>query len=96
MFSIMDYSEKLKDKRWKIKRLKILKRDRFRCKVCGYFGKKVDVHHLKYQGEPWEVEDKYLITLCRYCHRIVHMPELKDKKYELMQVGEIMKKLNDG
>lgn len=62
------YSEKLKDPKWQRKRLEILDRDDFTCQSCGSKDKTVHVHHKKYQGEPWEVDSKYLVTLCEDCH----------------------------
>jgi hypothetical protein len=66
------YSEKLKDPRWQKKRLKILERDEFACNDCGDTESTLMVHHLKYAGDPWEIEDKYLITLCEDCHESEH------------------------
>ena len=66
----MNYSEKLKDPRWQKKRLEILERDEWKCKKCFDSESTLVVHHLKYeQGkEPWECDEKYLITLCQSCH----------------------------
>jgi len=69
----MTYSEKLKDPRWQKKRLKILERDDFTCTDCGDTESTLMVHHLKYSGDPWEIEDKYLITLCEICHESWHI-----------------------
>jgi hypothetical protein len=63
-----NYLSKLKDPRWQKKRLEILDRDSFECKFCGDSTSTLHVHHLKYQGEPWEIESQYLITLCESCH----------------------------
>ena len=65
------YSEKLKDPRWQKKRLKILSRDRWKCKKCGDTETTLHVHHLNYNGNPWEVENEHLITLCEDCHECV-------------------------
>lgn len=64
----MTYSEKLKDPRWQKKRLKILERDEFSCKSCGDTEKTLNVHHIAYDTNPWDTEDKLLITLCEECH----------------------------
>lgn len=87
----MQYSEKLKDPRWKDKRMFILDRDGYQCKRCKQYSNKghelvyghkypcedfkyreedleLHVHHIKYKGEPWEANDKDLITLCEMCH----------------------------
>lgn len=63
------YAEKLKDPRWQKKRLKILDRDHFTCQACRDETNTLHVHHLQYfKGEPWEVDDIYLVTLCESCH----------------------------
>ena len=63
------YSEKLKDPRWQKKRLEILNRDKFTCQWCLDSESTLHVHHLWYsKGEPWDVEDDSLITICENCH----------------------------
>lgn len=64
------YSEKLKDPRWQKKRLKILERDDFTCKVCGSIEKTLHVHHIFYlaRKNPWEYPDCFLVTACEDCH----------------------------
>lgn len=68
----MKYSDKLKDPRWQKKRLEILQRDEFTCRLCGDSESPLVVHHLKYEGEPWEVDNDYLITYCESCHESEH------------------------
>lgn len=65
-----EYSKKLLDPRWQKKRLEILSRDEFKCQSCGDETNTLHVHHRMYiQGrEPWEYDDKQLITLCWVCH----------------------------
>lgn len=48
-------------------------RDSFTCQKCGC-KRHLQVHHKRYiKGKkPWEIEDKYLITLCRECHQKEH------------------------
>ena len=63
------YSEKLKDPRWQKKRLEVLDRDGWTCQWCFDAESTLHVHHLWYcNGEPWEVGDAALITLCESCH----------------------------
>lgn len=64
------YSEKLLDPRWQKKRLKILKRDKWACRICSDETNTLHVHHTYYEpgNEPWECEDKFLMTLCKTCH----------------------------
>lgn len=68
----MKYSEKLKDPRWQKKRLKILKRDGFKCMCCLTKDKMLSVHHRYYFAltEPWDYPNKALITLCQDCHEV--------------------------
>jgi len=66
------YSEKLRDPRWQKKRLEIMQRDRFRCRICHSEEETLNVHHIIYaKGEPWEADDKDLVTLCEECHGVV-------------------------
>lgn len=66
----MKYEEKLKDRRWQLKRRKILKRDNNTCRFCGKSDMVLDVHHTAYFNyrDPWDYDDHYLITICRNCH----------------------------
>jgi hypothetical protein len=71
------YSEKLKHPKWQKKRLEVMKRDKFRCKLCGEEEKTLHVHHKKYlkNSDPWDCENSNLITLCEYCHEFYHSLE---------------------
>lgn len=73
----MTYAEKLKLPAWQMKRLEIFKRDNCTCVSCGRNDPKVSlhVHHLKYiQGfEPWDYDNRYLVTYCEYCHNAEHL-----------------------
>ncbi len=62
------YSQKLRDPRWQRKRLEIMQRDGFKCTCCGDSMTTLNVNHLQYAGQPWEVDDRYLETLCESCH----------------------------
>lgn len=67
------YAEKLKNPNWQKKRLEILERDRYKCRVCGSGlndGKTLHVHHLFYRkgAMPWEYEDEALVTVCEDHH----------------------------
>lgn len=69
----MTYSEKLRDPRWQKKRLKILERDNFTCRYCNDTETELQVHHKKYNGEPWDAKKKHLITLCKHCHKHIEL-----------------------
>jgi len=64
------YSDLLKDPRWQKKRLEIMKRDKFKCKLCGDEGTTLQVHHKEYisGNKPWEYGNQLLVTLCEHCH----------------------------
>lgn len=70
----MDYSEQLKSPLWQRKRLKIMERDNFQCKVCDSKSKQLTVHHFQYKSKAmaWEYENSMLITLCHDCHKKAH------------------------
>lgn len=63
------YYQLLKDPRWQKKRLEILQRDCFTCQKCWKTDVTLHVHHISYtNGNPWEIHDGALITLCENCH----------------------------
>lgn len=64
-----EYRAKLRDPRWQRKRLEILQRDGFKCRICEESKLELQIHHLKYSENPWEGEDKHKVTLCKQCHR---------------------------
>ena len=70
---MIQYKDKLKDSRWLAKRQAILARDSFRCAICGS-NNGLNVHHSAYiyGREPWEYDNKYLVTLCHECHAKLH------------------------
>jgi hypothetical protein len=69
------YIELLKHPEWQKMRLKILERDKFKCRYCLDKETTLHVHHMYYtnhpDGErlkPWEYHPDSLITLCEKCH----------------------------
>lgn len=63
------YAEKLKYPRWQKKRLQVLERDMWCCRLCNDAETTLNVHHLSYHGEPWDASDNELMTLCEHCHK---------------------------
>lgn len=69
------YIEMLITERWRSKRKEILERDNRKCRNCGC-GKNLEIHHRQYhrdsktglKREPWDYDNKYLITMCNVCH----------------------------
>lgn len=65
------YAELLKDPRWQERRSGILKRDKYKCRMCQD-ANSLQVHHIRYNGGyPWAALNKDMITLCRGCHASV-------------------------
>lgn len=73
------YGASLFDPRWKSKRKEILDRDNNKCVICKS-GDNLQVHHRQYHfsrmmnvfKNPWEYENRLLITLCESCHQKGH------------------------
>lgn len=73
------YQKLLADPRWKERSRQVMERDGFKCRNCGNIDS-LQVHHRQYHfrviagihAEPWNYEDKYLITLCSSCHESGH------------------------
>lgn len=71
------YNAQLESQEWEKKRSEILKRDGFRCQMCGGTGSDdnpLNVHHRYYiyKKKAWEYDESTLITLCRHCHVLIH------------------------
>lgn len=74
-----------KSKRWKSKRLAILRRDKYLCQECKKYGKikeAVTVHHIKHADTHPELayDDNNLESLCQGCHNKKH-PEKGGRRY---------------
>ena len=52
-------------------RTQVLKRDGWRCQLCGK-SKDLHVHHLKSRGSLGDDSMRNLITLCAKCHDVIH------------------------
>lgn len=84
------YLDKLKDPRWQKKRLLILERDGWACRLCHDTENTLHVHHKIYirGNEPWEYEDGLLISLCEDCHL---NEALLKKEYEPLIIETLYK-----
>ena len=84
----MKYADKLKDPRWQQKRLKIMERDEWECKMCCRKNDMLTVHHMLYKNatDPWDYEDHHLVTLCDHCHKLYH--ELLNN-YDIDDIGSV-------
>jgi|688.fasta_scaffold518082_2 hypothetical protein len=64
-------TDSYKSPKWQKKRLQVLDRDGWACCACDDTESTLHVHHKAYDGEPWEVPDDWLQTLCESCHEIL-------------------------
>lgn len=69
-----EYRKQLLHPNWQKKRLEILSRDEFRCKMCSNDSETLHVHHLVYVpgNRPLEYPEHTLVTLCATCHEAEH------------------------
>ena len=67
----INYEMYLLTKHWKKIRLKALKRNKYKCQLCGTRKYTLDVHHNSYEHLYWEHRSD-LIVLCRKCHYGAH------------------------
>jgi len=84
----ISYNELLNHSQWKLKRIKILSRDKGRCRNCSVQNN-LQIHHEYYIIDflPWEYNDDALITFCRKCHIDWH--EKNKNIYYVMKNGKI-------
>ncbi len=86
------YSRKLANPKWQKKRLKILNRDKFTCKLCNDQDTELQVHHLKYTvDEPHLEPEINLITYCDDCHRLVESIKKIRIAEQKFKIGSLVK-----
>ena len=63
----MDYKKQIKHPKWQKKRLEILERDEYTCRLCNDKDTQLHVHHKYYNNKIkyWEYSDNCYITLCK-------------------------------
>ena len=49
----------------------VLRRDNWRCQLCGAMSN-LEVHHLEFRSHAGEDVEHNLITLCHNCHTMLH------------------------
>ena len=64
------YAQYLKSDAWQRKRFVVLRRDNWTCQICG--AKATEVHHKRYAKNIGKEPIKWLVSLCRECHRNQH------------------------
>src|SRR5579863_9895576 len=88
----MTYIEKLKDPRWQKVRLKVLERDQWKCVLCNDEKHNLQIHHIAYKNNPWDIPIKFLKTLCENCHKgitiieqgFIKLPHFPDKAIKIL------------
>jgi hypothetical protein len=70
------------------RRMAVLRRDDFRCQVCGhratdYVDVELNVHHVRPWGHGGLTKENNLVTLCRTCHKGLD-PHFDPKLFELV------------
>lgn len=84
----VSYRKKLQSPKWQKKRLEIFNRDDYTCQACGWDDSPLHVHHMKYNNcDPWDIDNKFLITLCEGCHEW----ETDNYKARLEQFLDVLK-----
>jgi hypothetical protein len=82
------YSDKLKSPKWQKKRLEILSRDKFTCKLCKDTETQLHVHHKYYEDgcDPWEYPNTALVTLCAHCHQEIERFDKHEHEFHEFKV----------
>lgn len=83
------YAKKLLDPRWKEKRNEVVIRDNHTCMYCG-LTENLQVHHICYEGEPWDINSNALVTLCKSCHHAGHLINLTFLEKSLLNLLRMM------
>lgn len=80
-------------------RMRVLKRDRYRCRICGrspdnYEDIELQLHHIRPFSQFGLTEEENLITLCHTCHKGLD-PHFEWDLYELIGISGIYPSLNN-
>ena len=53
-----------------------MERDNFTCQLCKDTVSTLNVHHKKYtENDVWNEKNENLVTICKYCHNIMHQDD---------------------
>jgi hypothetical protein len=98
-----EYSEKLRDPRWQRKRLECMNAAGWACEICKHQYEELMVHHKVYRRseitnellEPWEYPQQDLQCLCKTCHTLKHLQQVKVAQYaeheKLLRVTKVVR-----
>jgi 5-methylcytosine-specific restriction endonuclease McrA len=90
------YAAEYKHPNWQKKRLEILTRDNYTCKMCGDTETQLHVHHFTYEKgkKVWEYPDSNFVSLCNLCHSIEHSkPNWTELNKKIIQdITDVLKK----
>ena len=83
----MDKEDFYQSGKWKRKRERILRRDKYTCQICKRYGRIREatiVHHkIEYEDDPsLGLVDSNLVSVCKSCHEMLH-PEKGTKSNRL-------------
>ncbi|MFM4843430.1 HNH endonuclease [Aeromonas caviae] len=95
-----NYTQKLRDGRWKKKSEAVKKRANYRCQDCRIKAP-LDAHHCYYTNmrdgyEPWEYPLSALRALCRQCHKERPIQEIRMRALVAQLTQNQLKNLIDG
>lgn len=70
------YSRFISSEEWSLKRFQVIQRDGGRCRTC-HSREDLEVHHVVYpRARTFQAlerqSNRYLITLCHWCHQAIH------------------------
>ena len=79
--------------KWKKLRLRILRRDKYQCRICRRYGRltpATEVHHILHTDERPDLayDPSNLLSLCHSCHEKQH-PEKVQKAYKNLPRGNL-------
>lgn len=85
------YVKYLHSQEWEEKRIKRIKHDKGRCYTCGTT-RNLNVHHISYKRIFHEHTRNDLVTLCRSCHRNMHI-FINESKHGKLSTDKELKEL---